>query len=52
MRDSTIAGNYADVLLAARAAGRGSQGWGEMFGDVAAAVEQDTPLRRVPRIPA
>jgi F-type H+-transporting ATPase subunit delta len=46
MRDSTIAGNYADVLLALAQRAGDPEGWGEMVGDVAAAVAQDPRLRR------
>ena len=45
MRDSTIAGTYADVLLELAQRAEDPQGWGKMFGDVAAAVENDTQLR-------
>lgn len=46
MRDTTIGGTYADVLLALAQRAGDPQGWGKMFGDVAAAVEHDEILRR------
>jgi F-type H+-transporting ATPase subunit delta len=46
MRDSTIASNYANVLLTLAQRAEDPPGWGEMFGDVAAAVAQDLRLRR------
>ncbi len=46
MRNSTIARNYAEALLAlARQAGD-LDGWGKMIADFGAAVEQDQTLRR------
>ncbi len=46
MRDTTIARNYAEALLAlARRAGD-LPGWGRMISDVAGAVETDVRLRR------
>ena len=46
MRDTTIARNYAEALLAlARKAGD-LPGWGRMLTDVASAVEHDVRLRR------
>jgi F-type H+-transporting ATPase subunit delta len=46
MRDTTIARNYAQALLAlARKAGD-LQAWGRMIDDVAAAMERDDRLRR------
>lgn len=46
MRDTTIARNYAEALLAlARKAGD-LPGWGRMIGDVAAAIDRDVRLRR------
>jgi F-type H+-transporting ATPase subunit delta len=46
MRDLTIAATYADVLLALAQKANKTQEWGEMFGDVAAAVEHDERLRQ------
>jgi F-type H+-transporting ATPase subunit delta len=46
MRDTTIAGTYADVLLALAQRAGDPPGWGAMVGDVAAAVEHDDILRR------
>jgi F-type H+-transporting ATPase subunit delta len=55
MRDSTIARNYAEALLAlARKAGD-LAGWGRLVSDVAQAIESDVRLRRfleAPQIPA
>ncbi len=46
MRDTTIARNYAEALLAlARKAGD-LQAWGRLIDDVAAAMERDDRLRR------
>jgi F-type H+-transporting ATPase subunit delta len=46
MRDTTIARNYAEALLAlARKAGD-LQAWGRLIDDVASAVERDDRLRR------
>ncbi|HEX6048422.1 MAG TPA: ATP synthase F1 subunit delta, partial [Gemmatimonadaceae bacterium] len=46
MRDTTIARNYAEALLAlARKAGD-LQAWGRLIDDVAAAMERDERLRR------
>ena len=45
MRDSTIARTYADVLLELAQRAEDPQGWGRMFGDVAAAVENDRNLQ-------
>ena len=46
MRDTTIARNYAEALLAlARKAGD-LQAWGRMIDDVASAIERDERLRR------
>ena len=46
MRDTTIARNYAEALLAlARKAGD-LQAWGRMIDDVASAMERDDRLRR------
>ena len=44
MRDRTIAATYADVLLTLAERARSVEGWGVMFGDVAAAVELDRRL--------
>jgi F-type H+-transporting ATPase subunit delta len=44
MRETTIAGTYADVLLELAQRAEDPQGWGRMFGDVAAAVENDAHL--------
>jgi len=46
MRDATIAATYADVLLTLAQRADDPQGWGVMFGDVAAAAEQDERLRQ------
>ena len=46
MRETTIARNYAEALLAlARKAGD-LQAWGRLIDDVAAAMERDERLRR------
>jgi len=45
MRETTIAGTYADVLLALAQRAEDPQGWGSMFGDVVAAVDHDEHLR-------
>ena len=51
MRDTTIARNYAEALLAlARKAGD-LQAWGRLIDDVASAVERDDRLRRVLEAP-
>ncbi len=56
MRDSTIARNYADVLLVlARKADNDFEGWGRMLGDIADAMRSDVRLRRFlesPRVSA
>jgi F-type H+-transporting ATPase subunit delta len=46
MRDTTIAGTYADVLLALAQRAGDPPGWGKMFGDVATAAEHDALLQR------
>lgn len=46
MRETTIAGTYADVVLALAQRARDPQGWGVMLGDVSAAVEQDPRVRQ------
>lgn len=46
MRDTTIARNYAEALLALAAKAGDLAGWGTMIGDVADAVTRDERLRR------
>jgi F-type H+-transporting ATPase subunit delta len=46
MRDATIAATYADVLLTLAQRAKDTAGWATMVGDVAAAVEQDSRLRK------
>ncbi len=46
MRESTIARNYADALLALARRADDTVGWGRLIGDVAAAVERDERLFR------
>lgn len=46
MRDATIARNYAEALLSLARKADDLDGWGKMIADFAAAVEQDTTLRR------
>ncbi|MBA3579273.1 MAG: F0F1 ATP synthase subunit delta, partial [Gemmatimonadaceae bacterium] len=46
MRDSSIARNYAEALLSLARKANNMDGWGKMIADFAAAVEQDTTLRR------
>jgi F-type H+-transporting ATPase subunit delta len=55
MRDTTIARNYAETLLALAQRANDPAGWGRMIADVGRAVEQDSSVRRFlqsPRIPA
>ena len=55
MRDTTIARNYAEVLLALARKANDLDGWGAMASDVADAVQRDERLRRFlesPRINA
>lgn len=55
MRDSSIARNYAEALLALARKAKDLDGWAEMISDFAAAVEQDATLRRFlesPRVSA
>ena len=53
MRDTTIARNYAEVLLDLARKGQDLEGWGRMVADVADAVSRDRRLRQfleAPRI--
>src|SRR6188768_3974425 len=55
MRDSTIARNYAEALLALARKANDLPGWGAMIGDVADAVQRDVRLQRFlesPRVSA
>lgn len=55
MRDSTIARNYAEVLLVLARKADDLRGWGGMLSDVARAMETDPTLRlflESPRVPA
>ncbi len=55
MRDSTIARNYADVLVTLARRADDLDGWGKMFDEVARLVEGDVKVRRFlesPRVPA
>jgi F-type H+-transporting ATPase subunit delta len=55
MRDSTIARNYAEVLVTLAKRAEDLEGWGKMFADVANLVESDVKVRRFlesPRVPA
>jgi F-type H+-transporting ATPase subunit delta len=55
MRDTTIARNYAETLLALATKADDLRGWGKMISDVASAMEQDHTLRlflESPRVPA
>jgi len=45
MRETTIARNYAEALLALARKSDDLQGWGRMIDDVANAVQRDTRLR-------
>ena len=51
MRDSTIARNYAEALLALARKANDLAGWGRMIDDVADAVERDDRLRRFLQAP-
>ena len=46
MRDSTIARNYAETLLALARKAQDTKGWGTMITDVASAMERDAQLRQ------
>jgi F-type H+-transporting ATPase subunit delta len=46
MREVSIAANYAEALLALAQQAKAPGEWGVMFGDVAAAIEQDPRLKR------
>ena len=55
MRDSTIARNYAEVLVTLARRADDLDGWGTMFDEVAKLVEGDVKVRRFlesPRVPA
>ena len=55
MRDSTIARNYAETLLALARKAEDLRGWGKMIGDVASAMNENPTLRlflESPRISA
>ncbi len=55
MRDSSIARNYAEALLSLARKANDLEGWAKMIADFAAAVDQDTTLRRFlesPRVSA
>ena len=45
MRETTIAGNYAEALLALARKSDDLQGWGRMIDDVASAIQRDDRLR-------
>jgi F-type H+-transporting ATPase subunit delta len=45
MRDSTIARNYAETLLALATRAEDLRGWGRMLSDVAAAMQENPTLR-------
>ena len=45
MRETTIARNYAQALLALARKSDDLQGWGRMIDDVANAVQRDTRLQ-------
>ena len=45
MRETTIARNYAEALLALARKSDDLQGWGRMIDDVANAIERDDRLR-------
>jgi F-type H+-transporting ATPase subunit delta len=51
MRDTTIARNYAEALLALATKAEDLEGWGRMIGEVAHAVESDFRLSRFLRAP-
>ena len=51
MRDSTIARNYAEALLALARKAKDLAGWGTMISDVALAVENDERLRNFLQAP-
>ena len=51
MRDSTIARNYAEALLALATKAEDLEGWGRMIGEVAHAIESDPRLSRFLRAP-
>ena len=54
MRDSTIARNYAEVLVTLARRADDLDGWGRMIDDVAQLVQHDLRVRRVlesPRVP-
>jgi F-type H+-transporting ATPase subunit delta len=46
MREISIAANYAEALLALAQRAKAPGEWGALFGDVAAAIEQDPRLKR------
>lgn len=46
MRDSTIARNYAETLLALADKAGDREGWGRLVQDIASAIESDVKLRR------
>ncbi|MDQ6717561.1 MAG: F0F1 ATP synthase subunit delta [Gemmatimonadota bacterium] len=46
MRDSTIARNYAETLIALADKAGDREGWGELVQDIADAIESDIKLRR------
>src|SRR3954466_4472723 len=45
MRETTIARNYAEALLALARKSEDLQGWGRMIDDVASAIQRDARLR-------
>ena len=45
MRDTTIARNYAETLLALAGRAEDLRGWGKMISDVASAMQEDQTLR-------
>lgn len=55
MRDTTIARNYAETLLALAGRSGDLRGWGELMNEIATAMEQNPTLRlflESPRVPA
>ena len=51
MRETTIARNYAEALLALARKSDDLQGWGRMIDDVASAIQRDDRLRNFLRAP-
>src|SRR6476619_2434507 len=46
MRDSTIARNYAETLIALADKAGDREGWGKLIQDIANAIDSDVKLRR------